>query len=261
MTTPASTPAHDPADAVTAMLLQITQHAERLAALDERDARHYHDLAARLADMARRLSQTTDDVDGIGAAVTRQAAILGTLDGLDQQIADLATRLTDLAASGASHNGDRDGQSYQPAPAPRWWNLDQSEREEAIARLRAWVDQIYRPGYGHLAAALSPCWDQHPLCLYGLDWLMELWTITHIPSHRQGPDLASQAEWQTRLLPALAEQMHLETTRCQHAQQSADRHQPLARRASGVSGQRQPLAARAVDTGLRHPSRTRPAEP
>jgi hypothetical protein len=30
--------------------------------------------------------------------------------------------------------------------------------------------------------------------------------------------LASQAEWQTRLLPALAEQMYLETSRCQHAQ-------------------------------------------
>ena len=218
--TASSTPAHDPADAVTAMLLQITCHAEGLDALDERESRHYHDLAARLAELARRLAETSDRVGDIDVTVTRQAAILGSLDGLDQQIADLATRLTDLAASGASHNGDRDGQSYQPAPAPRWWNLDPPEREDAIARLRAWVDQIYRPGYGHLAAALSPCWDQHPLCLYGLDWLMELWTITHIADERQGPDLASQAEWQTRLLPALAEQMHLETTRCHHAQRT-----------------------------------------
>jgi len=31
---------HDPRDALTAMLLQITQHAERLAALDEREAAH-----------------------------------------------------------------------------------------------------------------------------------------------------------------------------------------------------------------------------
>jgi hypothetical protein len=33
-----------------------------------------------------------------------------------------------------------------------------------------------------------------------------------------GTVLASQAEWQTRLLPALADQLHIETTRCQHAQ-------------------------------------------
>ena len=44
------------------------------------------------------------------------------------------------------------------APAPRWWKLDGPERDEALNRLRAWVEHIYRPGYGHLAAALGPCW-------------------------------------------------------------------------------------------------------
>jgi hypothetical protein len=102
-------------------------------------------------------------------------------------------------------------------PAPRWWKLDETEREEALARLRAWVEQIYRPGYGHLSATLAPCWDQHPLCLYGLDWLMELWSALYLISQRTTGNLASQAEWQTRLLPALAEQLHLETTCCEHA--------------------------------------------
>ena len=46
---------------------------------------------------------------------------------------------------------------------------------------------------------------------------MELWSALNLTPERDTPALASQAEWQTRLLPALAEQMHIETTRCQHA--------------------------------------------
>jgi hypothetical protein len=29
--------------------------------------------------------------------------------------------------------------------------------------------RIRRPGYGHLAATLAPCWGAHDLCLYTLD--------------------------------------------------------------------------------------------
>jgi hypothetical protein len=47
---------------------------------------------------------------------------------------------------------------------------------------------------------------------------MELWSALYLTPKRNTPILASQAELQTRLLPALAEQMHTETTRCQHAQ-------------------------------------------
>jgi hypothetical protein len=78
------------------------------------------------------------------------------------------------------------------------------------------VEQVYRPSYGHLAGTLGPCWDQHPLCLFGLDWLMELWSALYLIPERDTSGLAGQAEWQIRLLPALAEQMHLETRRCQH---------------------------------------------
>ena len=152
----------------------------------------------------------------------RQSALLDTLDGLDQQVGALAARLTAITAA---EGNDASGEEYQPVPAPRWWKLDETEREEALGRLRAWVEQIYRPGYGHLAAALGPCWDQHPLCLYGLDWLMELWSVLYLTPERKPSALASQAEWQTRLLPALAEQLYLETTRCPHTQPATD-HRP-----------------------------------
>jgi hypothetical protein len=201
-------------------MLQITQHAERLALLDQREATHFRETASRLADLARTLAETSNRMEASHDVAARQSALLDTLDGLDQQVGALAARLTDITAG---KGNDASGQEYQPVPTPRWWKLDGTEREEALARLRAWVEQIYRPGYGHLAAALGPCWDQHPLCLYGLDWLMELWSVLYLTPERNTSALASQAEWQTRLLPALAEQLYLETTRCQHAQPAADR--------------------------------------
>ena len=45
-------------------------------------------------------------------------------------------------------------------------------RAEAVERIASWVDQVFRPGYGHLAARLGPCWREHTLCLYLLDWLV-----------------------------------------------------------------------------------------
>jgi len=228
-----STPASGPADAVTGMLLQITQHAERLAALDEREAGHYRDIIARLAKLARQLTETSERADAAQATAARQADVLDSLDGLDQQVASLVGQLSVMTAARQGGDGEQDGKSAQPGRVPRWWKLHGDEREEALARLRAWVEQIYRPGYGHLSAALGPCWEQHPLCLYGLDWLMELWSALYLASSRGAPVLASQAEWQTRLLPALAEQMHIETSRCQHADAALIRRRSAAGIRSG----------------------------
>jgi hypothetical protein len=193
-----STSSRDEGDVITAILLKLTQHAERLAALDEREAAHYQEIAASL----------------------------GSLDGLDKEVAALTARICGLAAQAGEFDVQPDADAYRPAPAPRWWKLQGEAREDALARLRAWVEQVYRPSYGHLAAALGPCWDQHPLCLFGLDWLMELWSALYLPPERTTPALAGQAEWQTRLLPALAEQMHLETSRCQHTRRTGQRQPP-----------------------------------
>jgi hypothetical protein len=211
------TPAHDLADVVTGIMLQITQHAERLALLDQREASHRGEITNRLDELAQQLADAVERVDAVHDLATRQAALLETLDGLDHQVATLTTRLTQMTAAARR---EEDGEDYQPAPAPRWWKLDGTERDQALIRLRAWVEQIYRPGYGHLANTLGPCWDQHPMCLYGLDWLMELWSALYLTRERQTSMLGSQAEWQIRLLPALSEQLHLETTRCDHTRPS-----------------------------------------
>jgi len=69
---------------------------------------------------------------------------------------------------------------------------------------------------------------------------MELWSVLYLTPERQPSTLASQAEWQTRLLPALAEQLYLETTRCQHAQATPDRRPSQAGAALGGARRGQP---------------------
>jgi hypothetical protein len=88
---------------------------------------------------------------------------------------------------------------------------------QPVARLAAWVERVYQPGYGHLAATLGPCWAAHDLCLYGLDIAAELWSVLYLQPRRTPGLLTAQAEYQARILPALAGQLRLETAHCGHA--------------------------------------------
>jgi hypothetical protein len=165
-------------DALAAALLQLSAHAGQLA-----------------------------ELSALGAALRT------TQEGQAEILAGLVARLDELAPA-----DEGDPVAYTPGNTPQFWRLpDGPEREAAVARLRAWVEQIYRPGYGHLAASLGACWDQHPLCLYTLDWLSELWSVLYLQPRRTAGTLAGQAEWQIRLLAAAAELMKRETSRCQHA--------------------------------------------
>ena len=197
-----------PPDPVTAALDQLAAHRERIAQLDEREAGHFAGLSGHLTEIA-------DLIAGTGAIVKDHAAMLARLESLDRQVAALAAQI----AGNAADDGSPDG--YRPGPAPRWWKLTGQARQEPIAQLRAWVEQVYRPGYGQLAAALGPCWEAHDLCLYALDIAAELWSVLYLQAARTPGVLSAQAEYQTRILPALAEQMLAETHRCGHAQHRA----------------------------------------
>jgi hypothetical protein len=192
-------------EGLAAALLQLSAHAEKLSALDHREAGH----AAEIGD---RIATLTALANGMKGTLAGQAEILAGLTGLDEQVAGLAARLEEIAPG---DDGELAG--YQPAVSPRFWKLDGEARQDAIAKLRAWVQQVYLPGYGHLSATLGGCWEQHPLCLYTLDWLSELWSVLYLQPRRTTGTLAGQAEWQTRLLTAAAEQMTRETSRCDHA--------------------------------------------
>jgi hypothetical protein len=193
-------------DALAAALLQLSEHADTLTRLEDREASHAAQAAERitaLTELANAMKHTLDD----------QAEILAGISDLDHQLTALTARVDDIAPD----HDQAVETGYQPSAAPRFWKLDGPARDDAIARLRAWVEHVYQPGYGQLAASLGRCWEQHPLCLYALDWLSELWSVLYLQPRRTPGTLASQAEWQTRLLTAAAGQMAAETARCEHA--------------------------------------------
>jgi hypothetical protein len=208
-------------DGLAAALIQISAHAERIASLDTRS----EDTASRLSELAAEVTSLASAVDRAGTTLAHHTAVVEALDGLDTQVAAVARQLAELA-----DDEDQDNRSYEPVPPPRWWKITGPERDSATGRLRAWVDQVYRPGYGQLAAMLPSCWEQHPLCLYVLDWLSELWSVLYLGETRTGGTLAAQSEWQTRLLPAAAEQMAYEASRCGHT--TVPRQPPAGARTS-----------------------------
>ena len=158
--------------------------------------------------------------DQITAALDQLAAQREQITRLDAREAGHYATLTGLFAgltvrAGPGPARDDPG-GYQPDPAPAWWTLGPDDRREPVARLRAWVEQVYRPGYGHLAADLGPCWPAHDLCLYALDIASALWSVLYLQPGRDPALLSAQAEYQARILPALAAQLMTETTRCGH---------------------------------------------
>src|SRR6266567_2514934 len=88
---------------------------------------------------------------------------------------------------------------------------DLRDQVTALASLAASLKDISADQAQAIAASLGDCWDQHPLCLYLLDWLSELWSVLYLQPARTPGQLAGQAEWQTRLLTAAADQLARET--------------------------------------------------
>jgi hypothetical protein len=155
--------------------------------------------------------------DPIPAVLDQLAALAEQIGRLDtREAGHHATLTAQLAALTTQAKAGDDPGGYQPGPAPAWWTLAPEARQEPIARLRGWVERVYRPGYGHLAAALAPCWPAHDLCLYGLDIVAELWSALYLQPARSPALISAQAEYQARILPALAAQLMTETTRCGH---------------------------------------------
>ena len=181
-------------DPITAIVDQLAAHAEQLTRLDARHADHHAAVSARLAELS------------------------GQTAALDRAVDEHAAALARLTAPGQV-GPDNDG--YCPEPAPAWWKLAADGRAEPVARLRAWVEQVYQPGYGHLAAGLGPCWPAHDLCLYALDIACELWSALYLQPARSPALISAQAEYQARILPALAEQLRTETRTCGHPRNPA----------------------------------------
>ena len=151
--------------------------------------------------------------DPIPAVLDQLAAHHEQIARLGRTVQDLQTTLAKLVDAPLA---EQDAADHLASPVPKWWKLPADQRREPLSRLRAWVEQVYRPGYGHLAATLGPCWEAHDLCLYGLDILAELWSVLYLQDQRSAGLLSAQAEYQARILPAVSGQFMTETTGCGH---------------------------------------------
>jgi hypothetical protein len=206
-----------PDSGVTAALLQMQQLAERYGSLENREGEHYRDVSQALTGLG-------ESVDGLWATVNDHGEVLESLNGFGERLAELATAIESLLPPNP-------GPGHNPVPSVQWWaeDLGDEARAEALARIRAWVGQIYRRHYGFLASRLGECWEQHPLCLVVLDWVSELWAVLYLRPTRTVGVLNSQAEFSTRFLPAIADQVAAETSACDHGRQ-----RPTAAAAWGV---------------------------
>jgi hypothetical protein len=190
-------------DPFSAALDRLAACGERISDLETREAAHFGELSGQLTQLAGMVTT-------ISRALAEDTAAMARLDALDQQVAELARKST-----GRDENGEGEG-GYQPRPAPQWWKLPADQRRGPLMELRDWVEHVYRPAYGHLAV-LGTCWAEHDLCLYVLDILSQLWCALYVQPKRDTSLLSAQAEYQARILPALAAQLAAETTRCGHA--------------------------------------------
>ncbi len=171
----------------------------------------------QLAETAEKLADLERLVTELGTDIRKQAEQTARLQALEEALAGLTVKVAEVLPD--EHGSPR---TYVPRPAPRWWNLSAQAREAEIGRLRGFVEQVYRPGFGHLAARLRPCWESHDLCLYCLDIAAELHAVLYLQSRRTVPLLNGQAEYATRVLPALSDLMSIETrSGCQHHPQAA----------------------------------------
>jgi hypothetical protein len=185
-----------------AALAQGARNAERIAGLD-----------AAVASVAAKVGELGTAVQAAQGTITDQAEVLRSVDGLKETVDELAGRFSALFP-----DGDTGGAFYSPIPTPRFWQLAGEDRQQAIGRLRSWVRDVYLPVFGHLAARLPGCWEQHTFCLTILDVASELHAVLYLQATRNQGLLAGQAELLTRLMPALAALMAAEGARCPHTQ-------------------------------------------
>jgi hypothetical protein len=185
------------------VLLQLGQLAQEVRDIDGREAEHFEALRDRLREITGQLAPVT--------------AVADSLTALTEVMAGLETRVGELEDPGSPAGG------YSSPPQPKWWAMeeDSEDRAAALTRLRSWIEGVYRPGMGRPAAQLPPCWDQHPACVYILDWLSELWSVLYPQPQRPPALLSGQAEWWTRLLPAAADLMAAEARGCEHVRPAA----------------------------------------
>jgi hypothetical protein len=129
----------EPESPLAAVLLRLAEITADVRKIDGREADHFITLRSRLRELAEQLALVTAVADSL-------AALTAVIDGLEERVGDLED-------PGSPAGG------YSSPPQPMWWALTGEDRAEAMDRLRAWVEDICRPGMGRHAAQFPPCWE------------------------------------------------------------------------------------------------------
>jgi hypothetical protein len=166
----------------------------------EEIARH----GERLGSVERQLSEVLTNFAAIRGTLMDQAAVLGPLRDVNERLEGLQRRFDRLFPPEESDGAE----FYSPAPVPRWWEeMSEADRERHLERIRNWVDTVYRPMFGIIAARLPADWERRPFCLTVLDVMAELHKVLYLQPVRTQGMLSGQAELLSRLIPALADLM------------------------------------------------------
>ena len=179
---------------------------------ESQESRNAADIAVlgdRLADLRRTVDELGLAIEAARGTIADQGAILGSLEGLATLVDELTHRFNAIFPPDDPSSG-----FYSPIPSPRFWQLEGTQRAQAIARLRAWLDEVYAPTFGRIAATLPQCWESHPLILTLLDIASELHSCLYLQPRRNQGMLAGQAEYLTRIIPALADLMAKDKAVC-----------------------------------------------
>ena len=188
------------ADPLTAVLDQLAACREQLTQLDDREAAHF-------AAVGERLTELADLITTMGRTLADDTAALARLEALDRQVTDLAA-----PAQPDQDAGGKDG--HRPSPAPPGGRSPPQNASQRSPSCGPGSTRCTGPATGTSPPPSAPAGRPHDLCLYGLDIASQLWSALYLQPARSTSLLSAQAEYQARILPALAAQLMTETTGC-----------------------------------------------
>ena len=183
---------------ITAALQELAAQHERITQLDTREAGDFSALSERLAELA-------DLITGIGHTLEDDAATLARFEALDRQVAEMAAQFALPTSAATILTRPRLGGSSPPpnAKSPSPACTPGSSRSTALATA-TWLPPSAPAGPPTTCACTA--WTSCPPCGRSL----------YLQPSRNARLLSAQAEYQARILPALAAQLMTETSTCGH---------------------------------------------
>jgi hypothetical protein len=170
-------------------------------------------LERQLADLAAEVRGWTADLRGVPAAVV-------LAHKLDAEMSDARARIERLEGDGAAAEAREPRPKF--APQVRWHELDEAARAEVVARVREWMETIYRQQFPR-AADIAPCWEHHPVCVVLLDVLSQMHGALYHGTKRSWAIVHNQAELYIRFGREITALVQGELAGCKYGQHTPPR--------------------------------------